>query len=106
MVLGIFIGGIFLGFSLGFAIMALVAARGLRFQSEEAQAIEDYPACAYSPIRKFSPVAGGQATGLRSLVYPRALKGEGAHAWAPGLDGKSRLHRPSLALNAAPPRQD
>ena len=39
MVLGIFIGGIFLGFSLGFATMALVAARGLRFQSEEAQEI-------------------------------------------------------------------
>ena len=33
MVLGIFIGGIFLGFSVGFATMALVAARGLRLQS-------------------------------------------------------------------------
>ena len=37
MVLGIFIGGIFLGFSLGFATMALLAARSFRFQSEEAQ---------------------------------------------------------------------
>ena len=55
MVLGIFIGGIFLGFVLGFATMALVAARGPRFQSEEAQEIGDYPACAYTPIRKFSP---------------------------------------------------
>jgi len=40
MVLAIFIGGIFLGFSLGFAIMALVAARGSRFQSEEVQEVE------------------------------------------------------------------
>jgi hypothetical protein len=40
MVLAIFIGGIFLGFSLGFAIMALVAARGSRFQSEAAQEFE------------------------------------------------------------------
>jgi len=56
MVLGIFIGGIFLGFSVGFATMAMVAARASRFQSsEEAQAIEGYPACAYTPIRKFSP---------------------------------------------------
>ncbi len=53
--LAIFIGGIFLGFSLGFATMALVAARGLRHQSEEEQEIKDYPACAYVPIRKFSP---------------------------------------------------
>jgi hypothetical protein len=55
MVLGIFIGGIFLGFSVGWAAMALVAARGLRLQGEEAQEIRDYPACAYIPTRKFSP---------------------------------------------------
>ncbi len=41
MVLAIFVGGIFLGFSLGFATMALVAARGLRLQGEEAQEIGD-----------------------------------------------------------------
>ena len=65
MVLGIFIGGIFLGFSVGFATMAMVAARASRFQSEEAQAIEGYPACAYTPIRKFSPSLGArpQASG-------------------------------------------
>ena len=55
MVLGIFIGGIFLGFSVGFATMALVAARNLRLRGEEAQEIGDYPACAYPRIRKFSP---------------------------------------------------
>lgn len=55
MVLGIFIGGIFLGFSLGFATMALMAARGLRLQSQEAPGMEDYPACAYTPIRSFTP---------------------------------------------------
>ena len=60
MVLGIFIGGIFLGFSVGFATMALVSARGLRLQGKEAQAIWDNPACAYSPIRKFSPSLGAR----------------------------------------------
>ena len=39
MALAIFVGGIFLGFSLGIATMALVVARGPRFQSEEAQTI-------------------------------------------------------------------
>ena len=37
MVIGIFVGGIFLGFSLGFATMALVSARNDRLQGEEAQ---------------------------------------------------------------------
>ena len=71
MVLGIFIGGIFLGFSVGFATMALVSARGLRLQGEAAQAIGDYPACAYSPIRKFSPAlrARPQVSGI--LLIPR-----------------------------------
>jgi hypothetical protein len=55
MVLGIFIGGIFLGFSVGFATMALVAARGLRLQGEAAPESRDYPACAYTPMRQFSP---------------------------------------------------
>ena len=36
MVIGIFVGGIFLGFSLGFATMALVSARNNRLQGEEA----------------------------------------------------------------------
>ena len=39
MVIVIFVGAMFLGFSLGFATMALLAARGPRFQSEEAQTI-------------------------------------------------------------------
>jgi hypothetical protein len=56
MVLAIFVGGMFLGFSLGFATMALLAARGPRFQSEEAQTMRDNLACIYSPIRKFRPV--------------------------------------------------
>ena len=68
MVLGIFVGGIFLGFSLGFATMALVAARGLRLQSEEAQEIGGYPTCAYSPIRKFSPSL--QASGVLLTSRP------------------------------------
>jgi hypothetical protein len=56
MALVIFVGGMFLGFSLGFATMAMVAARDRRFQSEPAQALEGNPACAYSPMRKFRPV--------------------------------------------------
>ena len=65
MVLGIFIGGIFLGFSVGFATMALIAGRNLRLRGGEVQAIGDYPACAYAPIRKFSPSlgAGPQVSG-------------------------------------------
>ena len=70
MVLAIFVGGIFLGFSLGFATMALVAARGLRFQSEEAQAIGSYLACAYSPIRKFSPSLGARPQASGVLLTP------------------------------------
>lgn len=71
MVLAILVGGIFLGFSLGFATMALVAARGLRLQSEEAQEIGGYLTCAYSSIRKFSPSlrARPQASGV--LLTPR-----------------------------------
>jgi hypothetical protein len=52
MFLAIFVGGIFLGFSLGFATMAAVAAWGHRGQSEEAQELEDNPSRAYSPIGK------------------------------------------------------
>ena len=51
MVLAIFVGGIILGFSLGFATMAVMASRGLRGQSEEAQELGDNPTRAYSPIR-------------------------------------------------------
>ena len=70
MVLGIFIGGIFLGFSVGFATMALVAARSLRLKGEEAQEIGDYPACAYTPIRKFSPSRGARAQASGVLLTP------------------------------------
>jgi hypothetical protein len=72
MVLGIFIGGIFLGFSVGFATMALVAARGSRFQSQEGQAVESYPVCAYSPIRKFRPSlrVRPQAAGVLLTPWP------------------------------------
>lgn len=72
MVLGIFIGGMFLGFSLGFAIMALVAARGLRLQSQEAPGMREYPACAYIPIRTLRPAppARQQACGVLLTPWP------------------------------------
>lgn len=71
MVLGIFIGGMFLGFSVGFATMALVAARGTRFQSEEAQAIAGNLTCASSPARKFSPALGARPQASGVLLTPR-----------------------------------
>jgi hypothetical protein len=55
MVLGIFVGGIFLGFSLGLATMAVVAARSLRSQTAKAAEVVDYSFCAYPSIRKLSP---------------------------------------------------
>ena len=50
MVIGIFVGGIFLGFSLGFATMALVSARNNRLQGEEAQETTEQFTGAASPI--------------------------------------------------------
>jgi hypothetical protein len=70
MVLGIFIGGIFLGFSLGFATMAMYAARGPRAQREEAPAIGDNLVCAYSPIRKFRPVRLARPQTSRAFFIP------------------------------------
>lgn len=71
MALGIFIGGIFLGFSLGFATMALVAARGLRFQTEKAQEMGVCPACALSPVRKLGPARQARPQVAGVLVAPR-----------------------------------
>jgi hypothetical protein len=52
MVIGIFVGGIFLGFSLGFATMALVSARNNRLQGEEAQETTGHLIGAAAPIRR------------------------------------------------------
>jgi hypothetical protein len=68
MVIIIFIGGIFLGFALGFASMALLAARGHRLQCEEGRETQDY-----SPRRRVNrafpaiPQASGASCHL-SLV--------------------------------------
>jgi hypothetical protein len=72
MVLGIFIGGIFLGFSVGFATMALVAARGLRLQSEEAPGSESHLSWTYSPTRNFKPSLGArpQTSGAWFIAGP------------------------------------
>ena len=50
MVIGIFVGGIFLGFSLGFATMALVSARNNRLQGEEVQETSGHLINGYSPV--------------------------------------------------------
>ena len=50
MVIGIFVGGIFLGFSLGFAAMALMSTRHDRLQSEEAPETTGQLVHAASPI--------------------------------------------------------
>jgi hypothetical protein len=71
MVLGIFIGGIILGFSVGFATMALVAARGLRLKGDAAQEIRNYPACACTPMRKFSPALRARAQASGVWLTPR-----------------------------------
>ena len=52
MVIGIFIGGIFLGFSLGFATMAFVSARNNRLQGEEAPETTGDLNCATTPMRR------------------------------------------------------
>jgi hypothetical protein len=51
-VIGIFVGGIFLGFSLGFATMALVSARHDRLQGEGAREPADQLICAAPPIHR------------------------------------------------------
>jgi hypothetical protein len=72
MVMGIFIGGIFLGFSLGFATMALVSARNNRLQGEEAQETTDQLIGAASPSRGVnrSLPARLQASGESCLLTP------------------------------------
>lgn len=60
MVIVIFVGGIFLGFTLGLATMALLAARGHRLQCEKLR-----EASGYSPRRRVDPAfpARPQASG-------------------------------------------
>jgi hypothetical protein len=69
MVIGIFVGGIFLGFSLGFATMALVSARNNRLQGEEAPETTGHLICA-PPIRRVarSLAARPQASGASCLL--------------------------------------
>ena len=72
MVIGILIGGIFLGFSLGFATMALVSARNYRLQCEEEQETSSQLISAPSPIREVnrSLPARLQVSGESCLLTP------------------------------------
>jgi len=72
MATGIFVGGIFLGFSLGFATMALVSARHNRLQGEEAQETTGHLIRAASPIRGVNRLlpARLQASGESCLLTP------------------------------------
>jgi len=70
MVIGILVGGIFLGFSLGFATMALVSARSNRFQGEEAPETTGHLVCAASPIRRFNRSLAAQSSGASCLLTP------------------------------------
>ena len=74
MVIGIFIGGIFLGFSLGFATMALVSARNNRLQGEAAPETAGHLICEDSRIRRVNrPLpAMPQASGESFLLTPRS----------------------------------
>ena len=64
--------GIFLGFSLGFATMAVVAARSYRLQCEEAQEMSRQFASGPSPIRRVSRLlpARAQVSGASCLLTP------------------------------------
>lgn len=55
MTIAIFVCGIFLGFILGFVIMALLAASRDHCLCEEAQIIGSGFACAYPPTLKVGP---------------------------------------------------
>jgi hypothetical protein len=70
MVIGILVSGIFLGFSLGFATMALVSARNNRLQGEEAHETTGQLIRAASPIRRVnrSLPAMPQASGESCLL--------------------------------------
>ncbi|RJR42823.1 MAG: hypothetical protein C4567_06605 [Deltaproteobacteria bacterium] len=74
MIIGIFVGGIFLGFSLGFATMALVSAMNNRFQGKEAQETTSHLICAASPIRMVNRSLPDrlQASGESCLITPRS----------------------------------
>jgi len=71
MVIVIFVG-ICLGFSLGFATMALVSARNYRLQCKEAQETRSQLTIGPSPIRRFSPLlpARPQISGASCLLTP------------------------------------
>jgi hypothetical protein len=72
MVIEIFVGGIFLGFSLGFATMALVSARNNRLQGEAAQETTGHLIRAVSGIRRVNCAlpARPQASGASCLLTP------------------------------------
>lgn len=72
MVIGILVGGMFLGFSLGFATMALVSARNNRLQGEEALETTGDLIGAACPVRrvKRSFPARPQASGASCLLTP------------------------------------
>ena len=81
----IFFAGLFLGTIFGFVLMALLALSSRASEPEGRQQRGVILPKGLLSHRKFMPFVGGQATGLQSLVLPRALKGKGAHAWGPGL---------------------
>ena len=71
MVLAIFVGGIFLGFCVGFATMAAVVARGPRGQSEEVPEMAGYPTSAYSPSSQSMPsLRAREASGVLLTPQP------------------------------------
>ena len=71
MVIAILVG-IFLGFPLGFATMALVSARNYRLQCEEAQETSSQLAGEPSPSRRFTPLvqARPQTSEASCLLTP------------------------------------
>jgi hypothetical protein len=71
MVIVIFAAGIFLGFSLGFATMALKSARDYRLQCQEVRETRGQLVYRYSSLRRFNPNRR-RASGSSYLVRPGA----------------------------------
>ena len=77
MVLGIFFGGMFLGFFLGFVVMALWPS-GATLQSEEAPANRELSCSRLLASRKCSPSLEARPQVFGAWFTPGPLKGRGA----------------------------
>ena len=71
MVLVLFVGSMFLGFALGFATMAMLAAETVASKANRRQRWRIILPRAYSPARKFSPALRTVPQASRVLLTPQ-----------------------------------